>query len=100
MRRRALAIFALLAEAEGAVHGMDPAEVTFHEVGAWDATVDIVAAAYLIEALGPARWSVGAIPLGSGRVRCAHGLLPVPARQWSIFCTGWPPTTTASRASG
>ena len=79
VRKRALAIFTLLAEAEGAVHGMDPAEVTFHEVGAWDATVDIVAAAYLIEALGPARWSVGAIPLGSGRVRCAHGLLPVPA---------------------
>ena len=79
VRRRALAIFTLLAEAEGAVHGMDPAEVTFHEVGAWDATVDIVAAAHVIEALGPARWSVGAIPLGSGRVRCAHGLLPVPA---------------------
>ena len=79
VRKRALTIFTLLAEAEGAVHGMDPAEVTFHEVGAWDATVDIVAAAYLIEALGPARWSVGPVPLGSGRVRCAHGLLPVPA---------------------
>ena len=79
VRTRALAIFALLAEAEGAVHGTDPAEVTFHEVGAWDSTVDIVAAAFLIEALGPARWSCGAIPLGSGRVRCAHGLLPVPA---------------------
>ena len=79
LRSRALAIFVLLAEAEGAVHGVDPAEVTFHEVGAWDATVDIVAAAYLIEALGPARWSVGPVPLGSGRVRCAHGLLPVPA---------------------
>lgn len=77
--RRALAIFTLLAEAEGAVHGMDPNDVTFHEVGAWDATVDIVAAAWLVEALGPARWSCGAIPLGSGRVRCAHGLLPVPA---------------------
>ena len=79
VRKRALAIFTLLAEAEGAVHGMDPAEVTFHEVGAWDSTVDIVAAAYLIEALGRARWSVGSVPLGSGRVRCAHGLLPVPA---------------------
>lgn len=79
VRGRALAIFTLLAEAEGAVHGIDPAEVTFHEVGAWDSTVDIVAAAFLIEALGPARWSVGSIPLGSGRVRCAHGLLPLPA---------------------
>ena len=79
VRTRALAIFTLLAEAEGAVHGTDPAEVTFHEVGAWDSTVDIVAAAFLIEALDPARWSCGAIPLGSGRVRCAHGLLPLPA---------------------
>ena len=79
VRKRALAIFTLLAEAEGAVHGVDPAEVTFHEVGAWDATVDIVAAAFLIEVLGPARWTCGAIPLGSGRVRCAHGMLPVPA---------------------
>ena len=79
VRTRALAIFSLLAEAEGAVHGTDPAEVTFHEVGAWDSTVDIVAAAFLIEALDPARWTCSAIPLGSGRVRCAHGLLPVPA---------------------
>ena len=79
VRRRARAIFTLLAEAEGAVHGTDPAAVTFHEVGAWDSIVDITAAAYLIEALGPARWTAGAVPLGSGRVRCAHGLLPVPA---------------------
>ena len=79
VRTRALAIFSLLAEAEGVVHGTEPAEVTFHEVGAWDSTVDIVAAAFLIEALGPARWTCSAIPLGSGRVRCAHGLLPVPA---------------------
>ena len=79
VRARALAIFTLLAEAEGAVHGIEPAQVTFHEVGAWDSIVDIVAAACLIEALGPARWSAGSIPLGSGRVRCAHGLLPVPA---------------------
>ena len=62
VRRRARAIFTLLAEAEGAVHGTDPAEVAFHEVGAWDSTVDIVAAAFLIEALGPARWTAGAVP--------------------------------------
>ena len=79
VRDRARAIFTLLAGAEGVVHGTAPAEVVFHEVGAWDSIADIVAAAFLIEALGAARWSAGSIPLGSGRVRSAHGLLPVPA---------------------
>lgn len=76
---RAGAIFTVLAEAEAAVHGVGVDQVEFHEVGALDSIADIVGAAWLIEALGPATWSVGALPLGSGRVRCAHGLLPVPA---------------------
>ena len=79
VRVRAQAIFALLAEAEGAVHGRAPEDATFHEVGAWDSIADITAAAFLIDALGAARWSVGSIPLGSGRVNSRHGLLPVPA---------------------
>lgn len=76
---RAIAIFAHLAEAEAFVHGVDIDEATFHEVGAWDSIADIVAAAYLIETIGVRRWSVGPLPVGSGRVRCAHGELPVPA---------------------
>ncbi len=79
VRERAIAIFALLAEAEAGVHGVNVDEVAFHEVGAWDSIADIVAAAFLIEAIGAARWSVGSLPLGGGRVRCAHGELPVPA---------------------
>jgi uncharacterized protein (TIGR00299 family) protein len=79
VRDRAIAIFALLAEAEAGVHGVAVDDATFHEVGAWDSIADIVAAAYLIETLGVARWSVGTLPLGRGRVRCAHGELPVPA---------------------
>lgn len=79
VRDRARAIFALLAEAEGAVHGAAPEEVAFHEVGAWDSIADVVAAAFLIDALDGARWSCGPIPLGAGQVRSAHGLLPVPA---------------------
>ncbi|MGI9451038.1 MAG: LarC family nickel insertion protein [Geminicoccaceae bacterium] len=76
---RAITIFSLLAEAEAGVHGVPVDEATFHEVGAWDSIADIVAAAFLIETIGDADWSVGPLPLGSGRVRCAHGELPVPA---------------------
>jgi pyridinium-3,5-bisthiocarboxylic acid mononucleotide nickel chelatase len=79
VRAGAVAVFRLLAEAEGAVHGMDPDHVTFHEVGDWDSVADIVGAAFLIDALGATGWSVSALPLGSGRVKTAHGLLPVPA---------------------
>ena len=79
VRERAIAIFALLAEAEAGVHGVEVDEATFHEVGAWDSIADIVAAAFLIEAIGAQSWSVGSLPFGGGRVRCAHGELPVPA---------------------
>ncbi len=77
--KRAIAIFSRLAEAEAGVHGVPVDEATFHEVGAWDSIADIVAAAFLIETIAVERWSVGPLPLGSGRVRCAHGDLPVPA---------------------
>jgi pyridinium-3,5-bisthiocarboxylic acid mononucleotide nickel chelatase len=77
--RRAKDIFWLLAEAEAAVHRVDVLDVSFHEVGAWDSIADIVGAAYLVEALGGASWSIDSLPLGRGRVRCEHGQLPVPA---------------------
>lgn len=76
---RAIAIFSLLAAAEGAVHGQPAEEVGFHEVGAWDSIADIVGAAFLIESLGASGWSTAPLPIGSGRVGSAHGTLPVPA---------------------
>jgi len=78
-RARAQDIFARLALAEGAVHGVDMEDVTFHEVGAWDSIADIVGAAHLIEHAGAARWSVSSLPMGAGRVASAHGELPIPA---------------------
>ena len=79
IREHAIGIFDLLAEAEGYVHGVDPSEVSFHEVGAVDSVADIVGAAAMINAVGANVWTASAAPLGSGRVRTAHGLWPVPA---------------------
>jgi uncharacterized protein (TIGR00299 family) protein len=90
VRSRALAIFSLLAEAEAHIHGCDVEDVQFHEVGAWDSIADIVSAAFLIEESGAANWTVGAIPLGSGRVRTAHGLLPIPAPATALLLEGFP----------
>lgn len=78
VRDRALATFAVLARAEGRVHRMDPEEVHFHEVGAVDAIVDVVAACAGLDWLG-ARVNAGPLPMSRGFVRAEHGVLPVPA---------------------
>ncbi len=90
VRDHAVAIFTHLARAEAAVHGIAVTEVAFHEVGAWDSIADIVAAGHLVDALGAVRWSVSALPLGSGRVRTAHGPLPVPAPATVLLLEGFP----------
>lgn len=79
VRERALCLFELLARAESEVHGTDLDSVVFHELGSWDSIADIVAAAHLLDALQPASWSLGPLPIGRGRVRVAHGSLPLPA---------------------
>ncbi|HEX8982433.1 MAG TPA: nickel pincer cofactor biosynthesis protein LarC [Ktedonobacterales bacterium] len=76
---RAVTIFQRLAAAEGAVHGVPADEVTFHEVGAVDSIVDTVGVALGFELLGVERLYCSELPLTSGRVRSAHGPLPVPA---------------------
>lgn len=87
-KKHSIAIFALLAAAEARVHGIEEAAVAFHEVGAVDSIVDIVAAAQLIALLGAARWTSGPLPLGSGRIKTAHGVLPVPAPATAILLQG------------
>ena len=88
-RNRAVSIFQGLAEAEARVHDKPVDDVTFHEVGAWDSIADIVAAAFLIEQQGPCSWSIGKIPIGSGRVKTQHGLLPVPAPATVLLLEGY-----------
>ncbi|HEX6888698.1 MAG TPA: nickel pincer cofactor biosynthesis protein LarC [Candidatus Nanopelagicales bacterium] len=85
----ALAVFTRLAAAEARVHGTDPAEVHFHEVGAWDSIADVVATCAGLHALGVERLAAGPIALGSGTVRTAHGELPVPVPAVLELVTGW-----------
>ncbi|MGJ3246682.1 MAG: nickel pincer cofactor biosynthesis protein LarC [Elainellaceae cyanobacterium] len=73
-----LAVFRRLAEAEGAVHGISPNTVHFHEVGATDAIVDIVGTCLGFDWLGIDHLYCSAFPTGGGTVRAAHGRLPVP----------------------
>ncbi len=71
--------FALLAAAEGRVHGLAPEKVCFHEVGALDSILDICLSCVLFDRLSPSRFVCSPLPLADGGVCCAHGWLPVPA---------------------
>ncbi len=79
VRGRAGDVFSRLAEAEASVHGTTVERVHFHEVGAVDAVIDIVGACWALERLGVERVVCSPVPVGSGTVKCEHGLMPVPA---------------------
>jgi uncharacterized protein (TIGR00299 family) protein len=92
-KRRAIAIFTKIAEAEAQVHGTTPEAVAFHEVGAMDSIIDIVGTAICLDMLAPARITANAVELGGGVVHCAHGVLPVPAPATLLLVKGLPVRT-------
>jgi pyridinium-3,5-bisthiocarboxylic acid mononucleotide nickel chelatase len=103
VQTRAKKVFQALAEAEGRIHNLPPDAVHFHEVGAVDAIVDIVGACIGFEYFEIDEFYCSPLPVGSGFVRTAHGLLPVPApatlqllAQWGAILA---PTATLSDGS-
>lgn len=88
VRERAVRAFALIGEAEGRVHGVPPARVHLHEVGAVDAVLDVVGAVEGFERLGVAAVYHLPVAIGSGWVEAAHGALPVPAPATAILLEG------------
>ena len=86
----ALAVYGLIAEAESKAHGKPISDIHFHEVGTMDAVADIVGVCVLLEQINPDRIVVSPIATGFGQVRCAHGILPVPAPATASIIEGIP----------
>ncbi len=90
VKKDILSVYGLIAEAEGRVHGKPVAEIHFHEVGAMDAIADIAAVCLLMDRLSPDLTVVSPVHVGSGHVKCAHGVLPVPAPATVLILEGAP----------
>lgn len=90
VRQDAMAVYRLLADAESQAHGVPVDQVHFHEVGELDAVTDIVGVCMLMEMLAPERIIASPVHVGSGQVRSAHGILPVPAPATANLLRGVP----------
>lgn len=89
VRDAAISVFTRLAETEAAAHGVATEDVHLHEVGGLDAIADVVGVAAGLHHLGVTAVVAGPLAVGSGRVRTAHGVLPVPVPAVVRLCRGW-----------
>ena len=90
VREKAAAVYRLLAAAESRAHGVTVDQIHFHEVGTLDAVADVVGVCLLMEELHPDLVAASTVHTGFGQVRCAHGLLPVPAPATAYLLEGIP----------
>lgn len=90
IKENAKAVYKLIAEAESAVHGREITDIHFHEVGTMDAVADVVCVCMLIDMIKPDKIIASPVNTGSGTVRCAHGILPVPAPATERILRGIP----------
>ena len=90
VRRDVLAVYDLIAQAESHAHGVPVQQIHFHEVGTMDAIADVTAVCYLMDKLGIDKVYASPVHVGSGQVRCAHGILPVPAPATAHILRGVP----------
>ena len=85
-----MAVYGLIAEAESHAHNQPVDQIHFHEVGTMDAVADVTAVCYLMNKIAPDQVVVSPVHVGSGKVRCAHGILPVPAPATAYILQGVP----------
>lgn len=90
VRKSIMDVYRLIAEAESAVHGIEVSEMHFHEVGMMDAIIDVTAACLLMDMLRPDQVYASPVRVGKGHVKCAHGILPVPAPATARLLLGVP----------
>ena len=86
----ALAVYRRIAEAESKVHGTTVDQIHFHEVGTLDALADVVGVCLLMHLLAPEKVYASSVHVGCGQVKCAHGILPVPAPATALLLSGVP----------
>lgn len=90
VKKNAVEVYERIAQAESRVHGKSADEIHFHEVGSKDAMADVIGCCMLIDIIGADRIVVSPVTTGFGNVRCAHGILPVPAPATALILNDVP----------